>query len=74
MSSTALIVYGPEVARSGLTSLLDEFIRRRTGLELSERFFSIHSRKSIDAFYTLTCSTGGKHWPLVLDLFDMRPV
>ncbi|MBA1142306.1 nucleoside-diphosphate kinase [Mesorhizobium neociceri] len=74
MSSLALIVYGPEVARSGLTCLLDEYIRRRTDLELSERFFSVHSRKSIDAFYALTSSKGGRHWPLVLDLFDMRPV
>ncbi|MER8710127.1 MULTISPECIES: nucleoside-diphosphate kinase [unclassified Mesorhizobium] len=74
MPSTALVVYGPEVARSGITWLLDEFIRRRTGLELAERFFSIHNRRSIDAFYTLTHSTGGNHWPLVLDLFDMRPV
>lgn len=74
MASSALIVYGPEVARSGLTCLLDDFIRQRTGLELAERFFSLHSRGSIDAFYSLTGSTGGRHWPLVLDLFDMRPV
>ncbi|WP_208245873.1 nucleoside-diphosphate kinase (plasmid) [Rhizobium sp. T1470] len=74
MASRALIVYGPEVARSGLTCLLDDFIRQRTGLELSERFFSLHSRGSIGAFYSLTNSTGGRHWPVVLDLFDTRPV
>lgn len=74
MASSALIVYGPEVARSGLTASLDEFISRRTGLERAQRLFSIHSRRSIDAFYSLTGSTGGKHWPLVQELFDLRPV
>ncbi|MEZ2127909.1 MULTISPECIES: nucleoside-diphosphate kinase [unclassified Sinorhizobium] len=74
MSSLGLTVYGPEVAKSGLTAALDDFIRRKTGLEIAERFFAVHSRASIEAFYTLTGSTGGRHWPLVLDLFDMRPV
>ncbi|CDZ64457.1 nucleoside-diphosphate kinase [Neorhizobium galegae] len=74
MTFHGLTVYGPEVARSGLTSDLDHFIRGTTDLEIEERFYSIHSRSSIEAFYTLTGSSGGKHWPLVLDLFDLRPV
>ncbi|CAH2394099.1 nucleoside-diphosphate kinase [Mesorhizobium ventifaucium] len=74
MSSLGLTVYGPEVAKSGLTAALDDFIRRKTELEIEERSFAVHSRTSIEAFYSLTGSTGGKHWPLVLDLFDMRPV
>lgn len=73
MSETGLTVYGPEVGKSGLTASLDEFIRSETGLEIAERFLSIHSRVSIESFYSLTGSTGGKHWPLVLDLFDTRP-
>ncbi|MHC2419918.1 nucleoside diphosphate kinase [Sinorhizobium meliloti] len=73
MTLFGLTVYGPEVARSGLTVRLDDFIRKTTGLQIEERFFSIHSRSSIEAFYSLTGSSGGKHWPLVLDLFDLRP-
>ncbi|RWX74839.1 nucleoside-diphosphate kinase [Neorhizobium lilium] len=73
MSSDGLTVYGPEVGMSGLSASLDDFIRRETGLEIARRFFSIHSRASIASFYSLTGSTGGKHWRLVLDLFDMRP-
>ncbi|CDZ68246.1 Hypothetical protein NGAL_HAMBI2605_65310 [Neorhizobium galegae bv. orientalis] len=73
MTSLGLTVYGPEVARSGLTARLDDFIREATDLQIEERFFSIHSHSSIEAFYSLTGSCGGKHWPLVLDLFDLRP-
>ncbi|WP_037390181.1 nucleoside-diphosphate kinase [Sinorhizobium americanum] len=73
MSSVGLTVYGPDVARSGLTAPLDDFIHQRTNLEIAERFFLVHSRTSIGAFYSLTNSTSGKYWPLVLDLFDMRP-
>ncbi|MEX2745620.1 nucleoside-diphosphate kinase [Rhizobium mongolense] len=73
MSDLGLTVYGPEVARSGLTAHLDDFIHQQRRLEIVERFFSVHSRASINAFYSLTGSTGGMHWPLVLDLFDMRP-
>ncbi|UES60118.1 nucleoside-diphosphate kinase (plasmid) [Roseibium aggregatum] len=73
MSFLGLTVYGPEVARSGLTHRLDAFIHGQTGLSVSERFFVLHSRASIEAFYALTGSTGGPHWPLVLELFDMRP-
>lgn len=73
MIGQALTVYGPEVGKSGLTASLDAFVRQETGLEIIERFFSIHSRASIEAFYSLTGSTSGAHWPLVLDLFDMRP-
>jgi nucleoside diphosphate kinase len=54
--------------------LLDNFIKRQTGLERMERFGALHSRASITTFYSLTSSTGGAHWPLVLDLFDMHPV
>lgn len=74
MASVGLTVYGPEVARSGLTSKLDQFITREGRLEPGKRFFAVHSRSSIEAFYSLTGSTHAKHWPLVLDLFDMRPV
>jgi len=73
MSIVGLTVYGPEAARSGVTTPLDDFIRQGTSLEIAERFFLVHSRTSIDAFYSLTDSTRGQHWPLVLDLFDMRP-
>ncbi|MBX4870304.1 nucleoside-diphosphate kinase [Rhizobium sp. NLR4a] len=73
MSEIGLTVYGPEVGKSGLTACLDDFIRRETGLEITERFLSIHSCASITSFYSLTGSTGGKHWPIVLDLFDARP-
>jgi len=74
MASVGLTVYGPEVARSGLTSELDQFIAREGRLEPDNRFFAVHSRSSIEAFYSLAGSTHAKHWPLVLDLFDMRPV
>ncbi|WP_080685965.1 nucleoside-diphosphate kinase [Rhizobium leguminosarum] len=73
MSEVGLTVYGPEVGKSGLTDCIDEFIRRETGLEITERFLAIHSCASITSFYSLTGSTGGKHWPIVLDLFDARP-
>ncbi|WP_018099375.1 nucleoside-diphosphate kinase [Sinorhizobium meliloti] len=72
--SFGLLVYGPEVARSGLTTELDNFIKHQSSLEIAERFFALHCRSSIQAFYSLTGSTGGGHWPLVLDLFDLRPV
>ncbi|MDK1494260.1 nucleoside-diphosphate kinase [Sinorhizobium sp. 7-81] len=72
--SVGLTVYGPDVAKSGLTSALDRFIAQEGKLEVCDRFFAIHSRRSIEAFYSLTNSSGGKHWPLVVDLFDMRPV
>ncbi|RDJ01985.1 nucleoside-diphosphate kinase [Rhizobium grahamii] len=73
-ASVGLTVYGPEVARSGLTASLDNFIRLKSGLKIDERSFSIHGRNSIEQFYSLTKSTSGTHWPIVVDLFDMRPV
>lgn len=73
MSHLGLTVYGPEVAKSGLTDDLDFFIQGKTSLTIKERFFAIHSRASIEEFYSITGSTVGKHWPIVLDLFDARP-
>lgn len=74
MSSLGMTVYGPEVARSGLTDDLDAFIGQTTHLKRAERFFCVHSSASITDFYALTGSTHGKHWPVVVDLFDLRPV
>lgn len=68
----AMTVYGPEVARSSLTSLLDRYIGDCTGLEAAERFWVMHDAASINRFYSLTDSTHGTHWPLVVNLFDGR--
>lgn len=70
--NVAMTVYGPEVAQSSLTSLLDRDISDRTGLEAIERFWVVHDAASISRFYSLTDSTHGAHWPLVVDLFDGR--
>lgn len=68
-----LTVFGPEVAKSGLTNALHEFIRMHTRLQMAECFVVLHTRRSIEAFYQLTGSTGGAHWGIVESLFDLRP-
>jgi nucleoside diphosphate kinase len=73
-TSRGLTVFGPEVARSGLTDALHQFIAARTELRIADCFVALHTRRSIKAFYQLTGSTGGAHWPLVESLFDLRPV
>ncbi|PCI04072.1 MAG: nucleoside-diphosphate kinase [Hyphomicrobiales bacterium] len=72
-TSIGLTIYGPEVAKAGLSRSLDSFIGNHTGLMIEERFLVLHSAQSIFQFYSLTDSTSGAHWPLVEDLFDMRP-
>jgi nucleoside diphosphate kinase len=74
MTSSGLTAFGPEVARSGLTDALHQFIAARTDLRIADCFVALHTRRSIRAFYQLTGSTGGPHWPLVESLFDLRPV
>ncbi|MDR6820401.1 nucleoside diphosphate kinase [Neorhizobium sp. 2083] len=68
----AATVYGPEVIVSGLVPSLDAFIVASTGLEVTRRFLAVHDAASITEFYSLTGSTSGRHWPLVVDLFEAR--
>ena len=68
-----LTVFGPEVAKAGLTTALHRFLEARTELRIAECFLVFHTRRSIQAFYQLTGSTGGAHWDLVESLFDLRP-
>jgi nucleoside diphosphate kinase len=68
----AATVYGPEVIVSGLVPPLDAFIVASIGLEVTRRFLAVHDAASITEFYSLTGSTSGLHWPLVVDLFEAR--
>ncbi|QPH54789.1 nucleoside-diphosphate kinase [Pontivivens ytuae] len=72
-SACGLTVFGPEVAKAGLTTALHHFIEARSGLRIEDCFLVLHTRRSIRAFYQLTGSTGGDHWDLVESLFDLRP-
>ncbi|MCJ9669030.1 MULTISPECIES: nucleoside-diphosphate kinase [unclassified Neorhizobium] len=71
-SLDAATVYGPEVIVSGLMPSLDAFIVASTGLEVTRRFLAVHDAASITDFYSLTGSTSGQHFPLVVDLFEAR--
>jgi nucleoside diphosphate kinase len=68
----ALTVYSPDAVLSGLVGALDRFIAEATGLVPDGRGTVVHDARSIEAFYGLSGGTGGRHWPLVVDLFDGR--
>ncbi|MGK9230361.1 hypothetical protein KXS07_01605 [Inquilinus limosus] len=68
----ALTVYSPDAVLSGLVGALDRFIAEATGLVPAGRSTVVHDARSIEAFYGLSGGTGGRHWPLVVDLFDGR--
>lgn len=68
----ALTVYSPDAVLSGLVGPLDRFIAEATGLVPAGRGTVVHDARSIEAFYGLSGGTGGRHWPLVADLFDGR--
>jgi nucleoside diphosphate kinase len=68
----AITVYGPEAERSGLIPWLDRYIAAQTGLTPLERFRVMHNERSVTQFFGLTDSNGGRHWPLVVELFDGR--
>ena len=68
----ALTVYSPDAVLSGLVGALDRFIAGATGLVPAGCGTVVHDARSIEAFYGLSGGTGGRHWPLVVDLFDGR--
>lgn len=71
-SSRAVTVFSPEVLLSGLLPHLERFLADATGLRHSRRFLVQHDADSITAFYGLSGATSGRHWPLVVDLFEGR--